>query len=77
MRQVYVQRCTSGEYLTPDEGWSGDASDARDFGNTLTALAYCLQHDVRDVQVVLKFPSDTPDFVIPLEPAAAAASRWN
>jgi len=67
MRQVLVQKSSTQLFLRDGNEWTAEAAEARNFGTSLNALAHCLQHGIRDAQVVIRFGSSgTPDVIVPV-----------
>lgn len=67
MRQVLVQNPETSLFLCNRAGWSADAAAARDFHTTLNAIAFCLQHQLADANVVVRFNyGSMNDLVVPV-----------
>lgn len=64
MRQVIIQNSQSRWFLDATNAWTQDRSRARDFGNSLSAIAHCLQNHITQAQVVITFDSPTEHIVI-------------
>ena len=68
MRRVFIQHPQTRMFLRDAQHWTPDADDARDFTTSLNALAFCLQKQMADAQIILRF--DQPgmeDVVVPVQ----------
>ena len=58
--EVLLQSTTTDEYLTEPDSWTREIKEGRRFNNSMEALLYCFDHDIRDVTVSLEF--EKPEF---------------
>ena len=66
-REVFIQDCETKMFLTPDERWTADVEQARDFETTLNAVAHTLAHRLDKAQAIVRFQRDElRDVVVPL-----------
>jgi hypothetical protein len=48
--------------------WTSTPAEARDFKTTLNAIAFCLQHDLRNTEVLVHFGhGETKDVIVPVD----------
>ena len=67
MRQILVQNPETKLFFCHPAGWSSDVANARDFHTTLNAIAFCLQHEMPNAQVVVRFNhGGMSDLVVPI-----------
>ena len=67
MARILVQHRRTEKFLADDNRWTTDAARARNFQNTLSALAHCFQYDLAQAQIVVKWPEPNAcDAVIPV-----------
>lgn len=64
--RILIQNCKTGLYLTEDEAWCSDPTQARSFPSSGQAVSYCVRRECLDSQVVLKFEKDDLDVRLPL-----------
>ena len=76
-RNVLVQNSDTKHFVAVDRGWTPHADEARDFHNSLSAVTFCLQNELKSAQIVMKFNMPgTPDVVIQVS-AENEATRKN
>jgi hypothetical protein len=67
-RRVLIQDRRTRTFLDGAHGWTSVPEHARDFHNSLSAVAYCLQKGLLDTQIVIKFMNPpAADVVIPVQ----------
>ena len=64
--KTVIQRCATKLFLQEDGDWSQSLSDAVGFKGTIQALAYCHEHHLEDVRIVLTFGAREYDVVLPV-----------
>jgi hypothetical protein len=64
--KILVQNCLTHLYLKALAEWTHEVSEARSFPNSERAIAFCTEHRIPAVQVVLKFESDRYDINVPI-----------
>lgn len=64
--KILVQNCLNHLYLKSLTEWTPDASQARSFPTSEKAIAYCAEHRLPAVQIVLKFDYDHYDISVPI-----------
>jgi hypothetical protein len=69
--RILLQQIESGFYYSEAGGWSPDSTEAREFLNSTAAVDLCLTQKIMGVQLVLKFPQEKQEIVIPVLPAHA------
>jgi hypothetical protein len=69
--RILLQQIESGFYYSETGGWSPDSAEAREFLDSTAAIDLCLTEKLRDIQLVLKFPEERHEIVIPVLPAHA------
>jgi hypothetical protein len=73
-RNVLVQNSDTKFFVAQDRGWTPHAGEARDFHNSLSAVTFCLQNEMKRAQVVMRFNTPgTPDVVIQVSADGEAA----
>ena len=55
MRQIFIRNCDNKLLLTNENAWTDEGAKAKDFGTSLNALAFCLQHDLAHTEILVKF----------------------
>lgn len=63
--KILVQNCLNHLYLRDLTDWVPNPSEARTFASTENAVMFCTEHQLRAVQVVLKFDHDRYDISLP------------
>lgn len=58
--EVLLQSTTTDEYLTEPDFWTREIKQGRHFNDSIEALLYCFDHNIRDVTVSLEF--ERPEF---------------
>ena len=69
--RILLQQIESGFYYSETGGWSPDSAEARDFLNSTAAIDFCLAERISGIQLVLKFPEEKHEIVIPVLPPHA------
>lgn len=64
--KILVQNCLNHLYLKSLSEWTPEASEAKCFRSSESALAFCTEHQIPAVQVVLKFEYDRYDVKVPI-----------
>ena len=74
--KVLVQNPLTLSYFANVGRWTSDPEKAFVFKDSRSAIQFCLNHDLSDMQVVLKGPEDRFDVQVPvgLHTNAASAS---
>jgi hypothetical protein len=72
--RILLQQIESGFYYSETGGWSPDSAEAREFLDSTAAIDLCLTQNILGVQLVLKFPQEKQEIVIPVIPAHANAA---
>ena len=73
--KVLIQNPLTLSYYENDHKWTANPEGAMDFKNTRNAASYCSEHDLLDMEIVLKFPQDRYDVHVPAWTAAPARAR--
>jgi hypothetical protein len=66
--RILLQQIDTLSYYTESGEWSPAGSEAKDFPNSTTAIDFCLATKLYGVQLVLKFPEEKQEIVIPVFP---------
>jgi hypothetical protein len=66
--QILVQNCFTHLYLKSPTEWTPAVSEAKSFDTSEKALGFCLEHQIPEVQVVLKFDHDRYDVQVSITP---------
>lgn len=78
--KVLVQNPLTLSYFANVGKWTSDPEKAFVFKDSRSAIQFCLNHDLSDMQVVLKGPEDRFDVQVPVglhaKPDAVAAEAW-
>lgn len=64
--KILVQNCLNHLYMKSLSEWTAEVSQAKEFPTSESALAFCTEHQVPAVQVVLKFDYDRYDIRVPI-----------
>ena len=64
--KILVQNCLNHMYLRSLSEWTPEVSEAKEFSTSEKALAYCNEHQIPAVQVVLKFDYEQYDIRVPI-----------
>jgi len=78
--KVLVQNPLTLSYFSNVGRWTSDPEKAFAFKDSRSAIQFCLNHDLADMQVVLKGPEERFDVQVPvgLEPSqVVAAQTWS
>jgi hypothetical protein len=66
--KILVQNCFNHLYLKSLTEWTGDVAEAQCFPTSENAIAYCAEHRIPTVQIVLKFEPDRLNVTVPITP---------
>ncbi len=64
--KILVQNCLNHLFLKSLSEWTSEAIEAKCFPTSENALAFCTEHQIPAVQVVLKFEYDRYDIKVPI-----------
>jgi hypothetical protein len=64
--KILVQNCRTHLYLVSLMEWTPNPEKARNFANSEQALAFCTEHRLPEVQIVLKFDCEKYDISVPI-----------
>jgi len=64
--KILVQNCLTHLYLKSPTEWTADASKAKTFSTSESAIIYCAKHWIPAVQIVLKFQPGRFDITVPI-----------
>jgi hypothetical protein len=67
--RVLVQDLVTSAYFQGPGCWTADAERALAFADSHAAAQFCLENEITQAQVVLKFPDDQYDVQLPLHEA--------
>ena len=73
--RILLQQIDTGCYYTESGEWSSTGSEARDFPDSTAAIDFCLAAKLYGVQLVLKFPEEKQEIVIPVFPIQPSGVR--
>jgi hypothetical protein len=73
--KVLIQNPLTLSYFETDHKWTHDVDAALDFKDSRSAVRYCSEHDLLDMEIVLKFPQDRYDVHMPAWAAAPASAH--
>jgi hypothetical protein len=62
-----VRHISLNKFLSPAGRWVKRAEAACHFPNLLNAINTCLARGLKDVELILRFDGDTPDYRVPLD----------
>ena len=71
--KILIQNCLDHRYLKSASEWTAEPDDARNFPTSEKALAYCAEHRIPAVQIVLKFDASHYDIQMPITPECEKA----
>jgi hypothetical protein len=69
--RILLQQIESGLYYSETGNWSPISAEAKDFLDSTAAIELCLAEKFFGVQLVLKFPEEKREIVIPVLPIHA------
>jgi ActR/RegA family two-component response regulator len=69
--RILLQQIENGFYYSETGDWSPDCAEAKDFPNSTAVVDLCLAQRLAGVQLVLKFPGEKHEIVIPVLPGYA------
>jgi hypothetical protein len=72
--KILVQNCHNHLFLKTLSDWTDSPCDARNFPTSENALAYCAEHRIPSVQIILKFDYDQYDISVPITADCEQAS---
>jgi len=64
--KILIQHKGTGRYLTEDGLWMDEDEGAKDFPNASRAVDFCREHQLKDVQITLRFDTGLPDIALPV-----------
>ncbi|HWC58068.1 MAG TPA: hypothetical protein VHC44_00135 [Verrucomicrobiae bacterium] len=64
--KILVQNCLNHLYLKSLTVWTADPSEAKSFPTSEKAIAYCAEHRIPAVQIVLKFEPNRFNVTVPI-----------
>ena len=70
--KVLIQNPLTLSFLESDDRWTHDPESGLDFKDSRSAVRYCSEHDLLDMEIVLKFPQERYDVHMPAWAAAPA-----
>jgi len=73
--KVLIQNPLTLSYLQDSGRWTSDINAAMTFENSQSAFRFCVENDLYDVQVALKFPDQRHDVEIPVLSALAGTRQ--
>ncbi len=73
--KVVIQSTQTLEFFRADHSWGRNTTDALCFQSSIRALDFCVRHKLRDVQIVLRFDTESPDVVLTVEEDWAQLGR--
>jgi hypothetical protein len=77
LMKILVQNCLNHLYLKSLNEWTSEVLEAKSFPTSERAIAFCAQHQVPAVQVVLKFDPDRYDITVPITEECDQARSQN
>lgn len=66
LMKILVQNCLNHLFLKTLSEWTPESTEAKCFATSENALAFCMEHQIAAVQVVLKFDYDRYDIKVPI-----------
>ena len=73
--KVLVQNPLTLAYWQQPQNWTRNPEQASAFGDSKSAIQFCREHDLTDMQIVLKFADDRYDVQLPVTLDAPVGSR--
>ncbi|HLH56095.1 MAG TPA: hypothetical protein VKY92_21015 [Verrucomicrobiae bacterium] len=67
--RILLQHKKTGQYFRDIDSWVRDPGAAMDFLSSTTAIEFCVNNKIDDVQLVLKFVEQQYDIVMRLDQA--------
>ena len=64
--KILLQHAQTLKYLRPDETWTRNDSEARNFLHSQKAIEFAFDRNLRDVYITVKFLGGDPDVAVPL-----------
>lgn len=65
--KVFLQNDVTLAYLRSPGEWTPDTERAMVFKDSASAIQFCLEHELRDMRIVLHFPKFGYDVHLPLK----------
>lgn len=66
MMRILLQQKENGLYFKDIESWTRDPAEATDFPSSTAAIDFCAANRISKVHIVLKFPEQPYDIVMPM-----------
>jgi hypothetical protein len=66
--RILLQQIETGFYYTETGDWSSVGTEAKEFLDSTAAIDLCLARKFLGIQLVLKFPEEKREIVIPVLP---------
>jgi hypothetical protein len=73
--KVLIQNPLTLSYFENEQRWTHDPESALDFKDSRSAVRFCSEHDLLDMEIVLKFPQERFDVHMPAWAAAPAPQQ--
>jgi hypothetical protein len=73
--RIVVQQKETGLYFKDIDAWTSDGAEAMEFLGSTAAIEFCKLNKLIGVQLVLKFPEEHHEIVLPVAPRAELAER--
>jgi hypothetical protein len=64
--KVFLQNAVTREYLKELDAWTSLSARALEFDDSTAAIQFCLDHELRNMRVVLHFPEFDYDVHLPV-----------
>ncbi len=64
--KIVLQHRLSGLYVGDDGSWPHNSEEALLFDDTTAAIKYCRLHELREIQIVMKFGGEEYDVRLPV-----------
>jgi hypothetical protein len=64
--RILLQQKDGGLYFKDADNWTDKPDEAVDFLSSTAAIEFCRTHKISKVQLVLKFPEQSHDIVLPV-----------
>ena len=71
--KILIQNCFNHLYLKSPSEWTPKPEEAKNFASSEKALAFCAEHPIPAVQIVLKFDVSHYDIQMPITPECEEA----
>lgn len=73
--RILLQQKETGFYFRDIDSWVRDTSQAMDFVSSSAAIDFCVSNKLAGMQLVLKFPDQNYDIVLPVQPLPAGREQ--